>query len=50
MDASHSTRFTVLLVSIGVACGGPRSQWPPQMFSICSHFVLWESASQTKIL
>ena len=42
-DQNHSSHWV-----IGVA-GGPRAH-SPQSFSISSNFVLWEAASQTKIL
>ena len=33
-------------MSIGVAKGGPKEPWPPNIFRKFSHFVLWEAFSK----
>jgi len=48
MHNQANMRCVVVLVFIGVTRRGPRGPWPTKMFSIYSHFALWEVISETK--
>jgi len=45
-----TTLISEVFGGIDVARGFPEGHDPSQIFSISSHFVLWEAASQTKIV